>query len=145
MTNEPQITLTDAPDAAAIAAITDGLAAYNDAAAGSPGDFRPLAVLVSDPASGAVLGGLDGRSYRGLLFIDRFFLPEQLRRNRLGARLLAMAEAEGRRRGCAVIALFTLHFQAPGFYRKQGYAIAARLAPPTPPGATRFMMTKSLA
>ena len=61
----------------------------------------------------------------------------------LGARVLAMAEEEGRRRGCAVIALFTLEFQAPGFYRKQGYTEAARLAPP-PPGTTRYLMTKSL-
>jgi len=36
-----------------------------------------------------------------------------------------MAEEEGKRRGCAVIALFTPHFQAPGFYQKQGYEVAA--------------------
>ena len=40
---------------------------------------------------------------------------------------LAMAEEEGKRRGCAVIALFTPHFQAPGFYQKQGYEVAATL------------------
>jgi hypothetical protein len=38
-----------------------------------------------------------------------------------------MAEEEGKRRGCAVIALFTPHFQAPGFYQKQGYEVAATL------------------
>ena len=65
------------------------------------------------------------------------------RGNRLGARLLAMAEEEGKRRGCAVIALFTLHFQAPGFYQKQGYEVAATLETP-PPGATRFLMRKQL-
>lgn len=78
-----------------------------------------------------------------MLFIDRFFLPEKYRGNRLGARLLAMAEEEGKRRGCAVIALFTLHFQAPGFYQKQGYEVAATLETP-PPGATRFLMRKQL-
>ena len=52
-----------------------------------------------------------------------------------------MAEEEGKRRGCAVIALFTLHFQAPGFYQKQGYEVAATLETP-PPGATRFLMRK---
>src|ERR1700733_14916570 len=90
------ITLTDAPEPAATAVITDGLGAYNDAQAGTASDFRPLAVFVSDPARGNVLGGLYGRSYRGVLFIDRFFLPEPLRRGRLGTRLLAMAEEEGR-------------------------------------------------
>jgi GNAT superfamily N-acetyltransferase len=144
MPDDFQITLTDAPDPAALDVIAEGLRTYNEAAAGSPNDFQPLAIVVTDPGSGDVIGGLNGRSSRGVLFIDRFFLPEKIRRNRLGARLLAMAEEEGRRRGCAVIALFTLHFQAPGFYRKQGYAEAARLAPPLP-GATRFLMTKNLA
>ena len=77
------------------------------------------------------------------MFIDRFFLPEHLRGNRLGSRLLAMAEAEGRRRGCALAGLFTLQFQAPGFYRKQGWEIAAKLDVP-PPGATRYLMTKKI-
>jgi GNAT superfamily N-acetyltransferase len=137
-----RVTLTDAPDPSATAVIADGLAEYNDAKAGLR-DHRPLAVLVSDPETGEVIGGLYGRSYLGVLFIDRFFLPETRRGNRLGSRLLAMAEAEGKRRGCALIALFTLHFQAPGFYRKQGYDIAARLEAP-PPGATRILMTKKL-
>jgi GNAT superfamily N-acetyltransferase len=143
MEDEPRITLTDAPEPEATAAISDGLAAYNDAMADSPSDARPLAVVVQDPASGRPLGGLYGRSYRGTVFIDRFFLPETLRRGGLGSRLLAMAEEEGRRRGCGLIALFTLHFQAPGFYLKQGYTEAARLEPPSP-GATRFLMTKTL-
>jgi hypothetical protein len=33
----------------------------------------------------------------GLLTVERFFLPEDLRRGRLGRRILAMAEEEGRR------------------------------------------------
>ncbi len=137
------LTLTDMPDEAAKAVISQGLGAYNDAAGGE-GDYRPLAVLVSDPDSGAVLGGLFGGSYRGQLFIDRFFLPETLRGNDLGSRALAMAEAEGRRRGCTRVSLFTLSFQAPGFYLKQGSELAARLDC-DPPGATRMLMTKRLA
>ena len=136
------LTLTDAPEEAQKAVISEGLGAYNDAAGGE-GDYRPLAVLVSDPDTGAMLGGLFGGSYRGQLFIDRFFLPETLRGNDLGSRALAMAEAEGRRRGCTRVSLFTLSFQAPGFYLKQGYELAARLDC-DPPGATRMLMTKRL-
>jgi GNAT superfamily N-acetyltransferase len=143
MTDDLRIAVTDTPAAAATAAIADGLGAYNDIASGTQGDFRQLAVVVSDPETGEAIGGLYGRSSRGVVFIDRFFLPERLRRNGVGSRVLAMAEEEGRRRGCAIIALFTLQFQAPGFYRKQGYTEAARLEPPAP-GATRFLMTKSL-
>jgi hypothetical protein len=39
--------------------------------------------------------------------------------------------------------LFTLSFQAPGFYLKQGYEIAAQLEC-SPPGASRMLMTKKL-
>ena len=139
---EPKIILTDAPDAADTAVIADGLRAFNTSQAGYD-DYRPLAVFVTDPVSGKVLGGLYGGSYLGQLRVDRFFLPEDLRRDRFGSRLLTMAEEEGRRRGCTRIALNTLEIQAPGFYRKQGYEAAAVLDC-TPPGVTRYLMTKRL-
>jgi GNAT superfamily N-acetyltransferase len=139
---EPKIVLTDAPDPAHTAVIQQGLRAYNTSQAGYD-DSRPLAVFITDPASGKVLGGLYGGSYLGQLRVDRFFLPEGLRRDRLGSRLLAMAEEEGRRRGCTRIALNTLAIQAPGFYQKQGYETAATLDC-DPPGVTRYLMTKRL-
>ena len=142
MADDFAITLTDSPDDADIAVIQDGLRAYNASQAGYD-DYRPLAIFVTDPASGKVLGGLYGNSSRGQLRIDRFFLPEGLRRFRLGSRLLAMAEEEGRRRGCSRVALNTLEIQAPGFYKKQGYEAAAILEC-DPPGVTRYLMTKRL-
>ena len=139
---EPPIVLTDAPDPADTAVIQEGLRAYNTAQAGYD-DYRPLAVFVTDPATGKVLGGLYGGSYLGQLRVDRFFLPEGLRRFRLGSRLLAMAEEEGRRRGCTRVSLNTMEIQAPGFYKKQGYEAAAVLEC-TPPGITRYLMSKRL-
>ena len=139
---EPKIVLTDVPDSADTAVIADGLRAYNTSQAGYD-DYRPLAVFVTDAVSGKVLGGLYGGSYLGQLRVDRFFLPEGLRRDRLGSRLLAMAEEEGRRRGCSRIALNTMETQAPGFYLKQGYEMAATLDC-DPPGITRYLMTKRL-
>jgi GNAT superfamily N-acetyltransferase len=136
------ITLTDAPDDDERAVITDGLRGYNEAQAG-PWDGRPLAILACDPATKKVVGGLLGRTSLGLLNVERFFLPAELRRDRLGSRILAMAEVEGRRRGCTRAVLSTLHFQAPGFYLKQGWEIAARIEC-EPPGHTRFYMTKKL-
>jgi GNAT superfamily N-acetyltransferase len=139
---EPKIVLTDAPDATDTAVIQEGLRAYNTEQAGYD-DYRPLAVLVTDPVSGKVLGGLYGGSYLGQLRIDRFFLPEDLRRDRIGSRLLTMAEEEGRRRGCSRVTLFTMEIQAPGFYLKQGYELGARLDC-DPPGVNRYLMTKRL-
>src|SRR5690242_3823550 len=139
---EPKLVLTDAPDPADTAVIANGLRAYNTEQAGRD-DSRPLAVFVTDPASGKVVGGLFGSSYLGQLRVDRFFLPEGLRRDRLGSRLLVMAEEEGRRRGCTRISLNTLEIQARGFYEKQGYMAAATLGCEAP-GVTRYLMTKRL-
>ncbi len=139
---ETTITLTEAPDDEERAVVTDGLRAYNEAQAGYS-DSRALAVLVSDPETKKVVGGLLGRTSLGLLRVERFFLPESLRRGRLGSRILAMAEEEALRRGCTRAVLSTLHFQAPGFYLKQGWEVAARIDC-EPPGHTRFYMTKKL-
>ena len=139
---ETTITLTDAPDDGERAMIMDGLRAYNEAQAGGS-DARPLAILVRDPETTRVAGGLLGRTYLGLLTVERFFLPEDLRRDRLGSRIIAMTDEEGRRRGCTRAVLSTLHFQAPGFYLKQGWEVAARIGC-EPPGHTRFYMTKKL-
>jgi len=139
---ETTITVTDAPDDDERAVIADGLRAYNEAQAGYS-DSRALTVLVSDPETKKVVGGLFARTSLGLLRVELFFLPEDLRRDRLGSRILAMAEEEGRRRGCTRAVLSTLHFQAPGFYLKQGWEVAARIECEQP-GHTRFHMTKKL-
>ena len=139
---ETAITLTDAPDDEERAVIMDGLRAYNEAQAGGS-DSRALAILARDPETRKVVGGLLGRTSLGLLRVETFFLPERLRRGRLGSRLLSMAEEEARRRGCTRAVLSTIHFQAPGFYLKQGWEVAARIDC-EPPGHTRFYMTKKL-
>jgi GNAT superfamily N-acetyltransferase len=139
---EITITLTDTPDDDEGAVIAEGLRAYNEAQAGYS-DSRALAVLVRDPETKKVVGGLSGRTSLGLLRVERFFLPEGLRRDGLGSRILAMAEEEARRRGCTRAVLSTLQFQAPGFYLKQGWEVAARIEC-EPPGHTRFYMTKKL-
>jgi GNAT superfamily N-acetyltransferase len=139
---ETTLALTDAPHDDESAVITDGLRAYNEAQAGS-WDGRTLAIFARDPETQKVVGGLLGRTSLGLLTVERFFLPRDLRRAQLGSRILAMAEEEARRRGCTRAVLSTLHFQAPGFYLKQGWEVAARIEC-EPPGHTRFYMAKKL-
>ncbi|MBL8835329.1 MAG: GNAT family N-acetyltransferase [Alphaproteobacteria bacterium] len=139
---EPVLTVTDAPGEAAMAAIQSGLAAFNDAATGIV-DRKPLAVLVSDPRTGEVVGGVLGRTSLGLMFVDLVYLPDELRGGGVGRRMIAMAEEEGRRRGCAHVMLYTITFQAPGFYAKLGYREFGRI-PCDPPGTARVFMTKAL-
>jgi GNAT superfamily N-acetyltransferase len=130
---DARLVVTDAPTSEAEAAIRDGLSAYNFEKAGYR-DHRPLAILVSDPETGEVVGGLLGGTSFGLLRIDRFFLPENLRKQGLGTRIIETAEEEGRRRGCTRALLTTLSFQAPGFYKRQGWEVLAELEsePPAP-------------
>jgi GNAT superfamily N-acetyltransferase len=136
------VSVTDELDAVNAAVISDGLVAHYVSQAGYY-DFRPLAVFVREPQTGRVIGGLHGRSEFGLVYVAWFFLPEDRRRARIGSRVLAMAEEEGRRRGCTRIALTTLSIEAPGFYLKQGYHIAATINC-EPPGLTRYYMMKKL-
>jgi GNAT superfamily N-acetyltransferase len=140
--DRPTFVLTDAPDAENESVIRDGLSAYNLEKAGYR-DQRPLAILVSDPETGDVVGGLLGGTSFGLLRIDRFFLPESLRKQGLGTRIIKAAEDEGRRRGCSRALLTTLSFQAPGFYKRQGWEVVAELEG-EPPAPSRFLMTKKL-
>jgi len=139
---DPDIAVSDELDPADIAVITDGLDAHDFSQTGYR-DFRRLAVFVRDRKTGKVVGGLYGRSAFGLVNVDWLFLPEDLRRARIGSRVLAMAEEEGRRRGCTRIALTTLSVEAPGFYRKQGYDVAATIDC-DPPSLTRYHMMKRL-
>jgi GNAT superfamily N-acetyltransferase len=144
MANHADVTieLTEASDEAERSVIADGLRAFNQAQAGYL-DSRPLNIFARDPETNRVIGGLLGRTSLGLLRVDLFFLPEHLRRSGLGSRILAAAEHEAKRRGCTRAVLSTLHFQAPGFYLKQGWEVAARIDC-DPPGHTRFHMTKKL-
>src|SRR5262245_32115130 len=103
--------------------------------------FRPLAVFVRDRQTGNVVGGLLGRSEYGLVYVAWLFLPKDLRRVRLGSRVLAMAEEEGRRRGCTRVTLTTLSIEVPGFYLKQGYEVAATIDC-EPPGLTRTITSR---
>ena len=138
----PVVTLTDAPDREAARAIESGLARYNAEQAGIA-DSRPLAVLVSDPVTLEVVGGLLGRTSLGVLFIDLFFLPDALRGHRLGSRILQVAEDEAHRRGCETAVLYTISFQAPEFYERHGYRRFGTIDC-QPPGTSRIFLSKAL-
>lgn len=115
---------------------------YNDELVGYA-DRRPLAVLIQDPATSAILGGAIGRTSLGLLFLDLFHLPASLRGAGLGSRILRMFEHEGHRRGCRTAVLYTISFQAPGFYERHGWRRFGEI-PCDPPGTSRIFMTKTL-
>ncbi|HBK07319.1 MAG TPA: GNAT family N-acetyltransferase [Acetobacteraceae bacterium] len=139
---QPVLALTDAPTAADSAAVSSGLADYNEQKVGYR-DWRPLAALLRDPKTGETIGGMIGKTSYGLLFIDLVYLPETMRGQDIGSRLLAMMEQEGVARGCKSAFLFTTTWQAPGFYERQGWTEFGRIQ--CAPGENaRVFMSKTL-
>lgn len=134
--------VTDAPAVEDVALISGALDDFNAQRTGID-DRRPLAVLVRDPEAGGVVGGLIGRTSLGLLFVDLFHLPPPLRGAGIGSEILRQAEAEARRRGCRRGVLYTITFQAPGFYERHGWRTFGEV-PSGPPGTSRVFMTKDL-
>ncbi|MEV0916642.1 GNAT family N-acetyltransferase [Streptomyces sp. NPDC049967] len=134
--------LTDAPTPQDVAAISDALDRFNIEHTGIA-DRRSLGVLVRDPATRQVVGGLTGRTSLGLFFLDLFYLPPRLRGGGLGTRILRQAEDEARARGCRTAVLYTITFQAPGFYQKHGWKRLGEV-PCDPLGTSRVFMTKEL-
>ena len=140
--DSPLIVLTDAPEAGELETIRQQLDRFNIEASGID-DRLPLAVLAKDPVTQEVLGGVTGRTSRGILFVDMFFLPDSMRGSGLGSKLLQMAEQEARRRGCRTALLYTNDFQAPGFYIKHGWREYGTF-PCDPPGSSRIFFCKDL-
>jgi len=137
-----QVMVTDKPNPGGQRVIRTGLSQYNLEMAGYA-DARGLSVFVSDSESKRIIGGLLGRTSLGLFFIDLFFLPKALRGNGIGTQVIECAEAEARKRGCSTAVLYTITFQAPAFYERQGYQVLGRIEC-RPPGYTRLCMTKTL-
>ena len=102
----------------------------------------PLDVLIRD-ARGELVGGLVGSTYWGWLEVERLWIRENLRGRGYGSRLLVMAEAEARRRGCTRVHLTTFSFQARSFYERLGYRVVGQLDD-YPPGGSYLWLRKDL-
>lgn len=136
--------VTDQPSEADQAAIRAGLIGFNAQATGLPSGTRTdLAVLVRD-AQRQTIGGALGSSSYGWMVLDMLWIPQALRGQKLGRRIMLAIEGEAIARGCRGIRLDTFSFQARGFYEKLGYTVFGTL-PDYPPGHTRFWLAKRLA
>ncbi|MFI1764302.1 GNAT family N-acetyltransferase [Streptomyces sp. NPDC020800] len=111
---------------------------------GTPGEREvPLHVWAMD-GSGDLAGGLVGHTWTTWLHITYLWVDARHRGAGLGSRLLAEAERVARAdRGCVSARLETWDFQAPEFYRRQGYDVVC-VIPDYPPGITEFTLTKRL-
>lgn len=136
------LTVTEDDDPALRAGVGAVLTRHNEEKMGSL-DRRALSIIIRDPETQEIIGGLIGRTTLGLLFIDLLALSPQLRGGGLGSRLLQMAEEEGRKRGCRAATLYTTSFQAPDFYKRCGYHAFGEIDGDR--GVKRIFMVKELA
>ncbi|MDX3387723.1 N-acetyltransferase [Streptomyces niveiscabiei] len=104
----------------------------------------PLHIWATTPDN-PLCGGLVGHTWASWLHVTFLWVDPDLRGTGLGTDLLARAERIARDdRACTAVRLETWDFQAPGFYRKQGYEEVCAI-PDYPPGVTEFTFTKRLA
>lgn len=111
---------------------------------GTPGERElPLHIWALDDTD-ALAGGLVGHTWTTWLHVTYLWVDARHRGVGLGSQLLAAAERIAKReRGCASVRLETWDFQAPDFYKKQGYDVVC-VIPDYPPGITEYTLTKRL-
>lgn len=136
-----KIDVTDTPSESELAAISEGLTAFNAIDVG-PSGRQPLAVLIRADA-GKTIGGISGYTAWGWLFTQWLFVPETLRGQGMAGKLLDAAEQEASARGCFGAWIDTFNPQALKAYQRQGYAIFGEL-PDFPAGRSRFFLQKKL-
>lgn len=84
------------------------------------GADEELSIVVRD-ASGQVVAGITGWTWGGCCELAQMWVDPSLRHNGLGAGLIAAAEEEALRRGCAQVVFFTHVVPASGLYERLGY------------------------
>lgn len=136
-----ELRVEDEPRLEEVAALEDRLYRHNVTVTGCD-DGRWLAIFVRD-AAGDVVAGLHGWTWGTTGYVKTLWVREELRRQGIGAQLLAAAEREAVRRGCREVQLDTHSYQAPGFYRRLGYAQIGEL-PGWPGATTRLFFRKTL-
>ena len=137
--------LTGAANEELRAAVHQQIRAFNDVVSPHHRAVRQAGVEKLDiflyDGDGKLRGALVASTYWGWLKIDDLWLEEGLRGRGYGRRLMAMAEAEARARGCRQAWLRTFGFQARGFYERLGFAVVGVLED-YPPGDAFYWMRK---
>jgi GNAT superfamily N-acetyltransferase len=114
-----RLDIEDAPKEEDVEVLPNGLEAFNERSWPGHQPWKPLAVFVRDAER--IVAGLAGETYGGWLFIRYLWVSDGLRGQAIGSKLIRSAEQRALERGSHAAWVDTFSFQAPGFYRKQGY------------------------
>jgi GNAT superfamily N-acetyltransferase len=93
---------------------------------------------------GNVVGGLFAETQFSWLKISVMSVFVPFRSQGIGSELLRVAEGEAAHRGCRYAYVDTMEYQAPQFYRRQGYQAAGELKDWDSHGHTKYLFTKLL-
>jgi GNAT superfamily N-acetyltransferase len=121
-------------------AVLDGLNRYNNEKMGKQ-KYKRLAISLRERDS--IVGGIVGEVWTAVLFIQFFWLEQELRGRGFGTKLIKAIEDEARHFGATKSYVDTMSFQAPGFYRARGYREFGSIEG-YPGGVTRHWFTKTL-
>jgi GNAT superfamily N-acetyltransferase len=118
-----------------------GLDAFNHEAAPLH-EVRRLSCFAR-AADGTVVGGAVGRTWGEACELQQIWVDAAQRKHGLGSEILQRFETLARRRGCRTFYLETFSFQAPAFYAKHGYRVAAEIRA-YPHGIAKFVMMREV-
>jgi GNAT superfamily N-acetyltransferase len=137
-----RVELLEAPSPGILEKLVGGLLQFNESK-GGPRNAQTILVVASNPDSGDEVGGLYGATVYNQLKIEILYLPESMRGQGIGRKIIQVAEAEAERRGCHAARLETFSFQAREFYERLGYSVFGSYDD-FPAGHTLYFMEKSL-
>lgn len=100
-------------------------------------------VFTARDAKGRLAGAAVAWTYWDYAYLDNLWVAPSQRGQGTGAQLLQAVEREARTRGLRMVQLHTFTFEAPDFYRKQGYTLAGQI-PDSPTGTTNHWFYKLL-
>jgi ribosomal protein S18 acetylase RimI-like enzyme len=115
----PELVVEDSPAAADAALLEERVAAAAIAASGL-GEEQEFGIFARGQ-DGRVLAGITAIVWGGYCELQAMWVDESLRNRGLARALVAGAEAEARRRGCALVVLHAYDLLAPGLYERLGY------------------------
>jgi GNAT superfamily N-acetyltransferase len=141
MDEEYHIDFVDNPEESAWGIIGRGVGLYNRQQAGED-KFQRLCFVLRAPDQ-EIVGGALGEIYWDWFHLDLLWVKEGLRGRGHGLDLLMHVEDEARQRGAKNVFLDTFSFQAPDFYKQNGYQVFGELQD-FPPGHQRYFLTKHL-
>ena len=123
-------------------AVRAPLIAFNREASGRVAGYYPFVFHILDE-TGKAVGGAVGHGSFDWVFVELLFIPENLRGQGAGTRLMQQIEHFARQHNLVGIWLDTFSFQARPFYEKLGYSVFGTLDG-HPVGGSRHFMSKRL-